>query len=214
MDTQVKISLCVGAVIFTAAAAGGLYSSISTAGTNRVVERPAHWVEMNENAFSSQNPPLSTQKRRFGYITGAVQNPGMYAISDEARVYDLVEAAGGLHPDADLSRLNMVAPIKDGAHIDIKKLSFSTHSPQNKKRRESTGKKLERSKYRNQYRYVYINTADADEISELPGIGPSLAQRIVDYRLRHGAFASPDSLLNVSGIGKAKLDKIRSLLRF
>ena len=217
MDTRTKLSLCTGLIIFAASAVAGYYYSSSDKQVY-IASRFQEMPRMNGPHNTSSVSPLERnhdRERRFGYITGAVMNPGLYAISEDARVYDLVKAAGGMLPEADRSQLNLAAPVRDGAHVHVKAVLLSSSNPRTamKRSRDAVTRSL-RPNNQNNLRYIYINSASAEELSVLPGIGPSLAQKIVEYRSSHGPFTSAETLLKVSGIGKAKLNKIRSLLRF
>lgn len=133
-------------------------------------------------------------------VQGAVRTPGLYKMAPGSIVQDAVFAAGGFLPNADSSRLNLAAPLTDGQELRIPSQIPTplpgTPSP------ESTpmGKNIN------------LNTATLEELDSLPGIGPVLAQRIIDYRQTVGPFQSVDDLLHVKGIGSALLEKIRDLV--
>lgn len=129
------------------------------------------------------------------HVSGPVAVPGIVAVPDGARVADAVAAAGGATPDADLSRLNLAAPVRDGDHIVV---PLVVDTP-------SGGGSVPSVRFD-------INTADAAAFETLDGIGPVLARRIVAYRDEHGPFGSVEDLLDVPGIGEAKLAIIRTAL--
>lgn len=134
------------------------------------------------------------------YVTGAVhQAEQHYTLPPESRVSDAVAAAGGALDTADLSRVNMADILRDGIQIDIPYKEAQANAPLPT---PIGGVK------------VSINSANAEELDALPGIGPVLAQRIVDYRTANGLFASLDALAEVSGIGASLLDELRDLIRF
>ena len=143
------------------------------------------------------------------YITGHVKNPGIYRLPANSRVETLIGAAGGFMALADREAVNMAKPLEDGAHVHVpykwaaqdKKVSNSDTSTKSKSKSKS---KPTKSKER-----VDINHADTETLTKLHGIGPVLARRIVEYRQAHGPFRSVDELINVNGIGKAKLDGMR-----
>ena len=130
-------------------------------------------------------------------VLGAVRAPGLYKLAPGSIVQDAVFAAGGFLPNADSSRLNLAAPVNDGQGLIIP-IQIPTPLPGTPPP-ESTpiGKKIN------------LNTATLEELDSLPGIGPVLAQRIIDYRQTTGPFQSVDDLLHVKGIGSALLEKIR-----
>ena len=215
MEDRLKFSLCLGGALFCIALAGAAVHVFSGRWEDHgptTLAGPA--LTMNLNDPSSSRPARRTlDGKRFAYITGAVVNPGMYAISDEARVVDLVRLAGGLRHDAQTEQLNLAAPVRDGSHVQVKAVVFEQNQTRKRKSTSVNTSAVNKAASGN-VRYVYVNTASAEEMCVLPGVGPALAQRIVEYRQNHGSFSSADSLLAVPGIGRAKLNKFRSLLRF
>lgn len=134
------------------------------------------------------------------YISGAVQKPDVYPLAAGSIVKDAMLAAGGPSDDADLDRINLAAPLADGQHIyvpHIGETELPVAPPANSP--AASGK-------------ININTAGLTELETLPGIGPTMAQRIYDYRQAHGPFAKIEDLMEVSGIGQATFDKIRDLI--
>jgi competence protein ComEA len=132
------------------------------------------------------------------YISGAVNKPGVYKVAPTARVADVVVLAGGLRADADYAAVNLAAHISDAAHIQV----------------QSIGAPMPHAVAESMPTTVAINRASAEELATLPGIGPALAARIVEYRTAHGAFATIDDLGAVPGIGAAMQAKLAPLLRF
>jgi len=118
------------------------------------------------------------------YVEGEVVNPGVYTLEQGDKVADAVEAAGGFTLDADQGSVNLAATLRDGEQIHIYKLG---DIPQK----------------------ININTAEAWLLESLPGIGETLAQRIVDYRIAHGYFQRIEDLKNVRDIGPAVFDKVK-----
>lgn len=141
------------------------------------------------------------------HAAGAVHAPGVYLFRGEARVFDLVEAAGGLTADADRDRVNLAAPLSDGLWMYFLQVGeTSVPAPVGGSGLADGGGAATRSGPLN------INMATAQQLESLPGVGPSIAAAIVEHRERIGGFASVDGLLAVSGIGPAKLDQIRDLV--
>ena len=154
------------------------------------------------------------------YVTGEVQRPGVVYVAFDGRVADAVNACGGVLPTADLNKVNMAQPVKDGLHVRVpEKTETGTGAVaaggatpgkgagaagQNGGR---SGKGQSASPASGDT--VNINTADAAELTKLKGIGPAMAQRIVEYREENGAFQSPEELQRVRGIGKAKFAKLK-----
>jgi competence protein ComEA len=133
-------------------------------------------------------------------VAGWVRRPGVYEFTTGQRVIDAVDAAGGARPGADLTSLNLAAPLTDGTQILVPKAGAApvgtgtgTSIPGT-----GTGGTL-----------VNINTASATELETLSGVGEVIAAAIVDYRTQNGPFTSVDQLEDVSGIGPATMEEIR-----
>ena len=141
------------------------------------------------------NPPLklpaSPVKKISVYVSGQVKNISVVELEDEGnlRFVDAVNAAGGLTDFADSDAVNLAAPLTDGQHIHIPTKDIFL---------------LPQNVYADSADLVNINTADAEKLATLKGIGPALAQRIIDYREQNGAFKTIDEIKNVRGIGDKK----------
>lgn len=142
------------------------------------------------------------------HVAGAVVHPGVYDLPDNSRVTDAIEAAGGFLADADKNGLNLAARLEDGERLDVPYVAgyapaesqgFTVVS-------EGTPSPLAGADL------VNINTASADELDKLPGIGQTTAQRIIDYRTNNGPFATIEDIINVAGIGTATYDEIKDLI--
>jgi competence protein ComEA len=135
------------------------------------------------------------------HVSGAVATPGVYPVPQDARLADVVIAAGGLRDDADESMLNMAARVGDGETIEIRA------APPLANEEVSPGEQASPSAG-----LVNINTATATELEQLPGIGPVLAERIIESRDTDGAFTDIASLSRVSGISDATVQEIAPLI--
>ena len=141
------------------------------------------------------------------HAAGAVEVPGVYRLSDGARVLDLVGAAGGLAPDADYDRVNLAAALFDGQWMYFPRIGQATvPAPVGGSGASGSGGAGAPSGP------LDLNTATAQQLESLPGVGPAIAAAIVEHRERVGGFTSVDGLLAVSGIGPAKLAVIRDLV--
>ena len=144
-------------------------------------------------------------------IVGAVVRPGLHELPATSRVADAVEAAGGLTAEADRLRLNLAEPLIDGARLWVPEVGESagpeivsvTAGAGDGGRAGAGGGRTGA--------LLNVNTADAAALEELPGIGPALAAAIVEHRRQSGPFTTIDKLVEVSGIGPAKLEQIRPL---
>lgn len=154
-------------------------------------------------------------------VSGAVLEPGIYDVPASCRVEEAIAVAGGLMENADSERVNLVRKVRDGMQIRVPVQKAARTSRTQRKNAqvtaglgESASKKYGSAKAgsgkknNNQMPRVRINSASASELQQLPGIGPALAQRIVETR-NSGRFTSVEDLLRVPGIGKAKLAKLR-----
>jgi competence protein ComEA len=134
------------------------------------------------------------------YVSGAVHHPDVYTLQPDSIVKDALLAAGGATDDADLDRINLALPVADGQHIYVPRQGEENLPIQPPANQPAAGQK------------VNINTADAAALESLPGIGPVLAQRILDYRQANGPFARAEDIMNVSGIGQATFMELRDLI--
>ncbi|HUF31610.1 MAG TPA: ComEA family DNA-binding protein [Acidimicrobiales bacterium] len=136
------------------------------------------------------------------HVAGAVVRPGVHRLPAGARVADLLEVAGGPAPDADLDRLNLAAPLADGTRVFVPRVGEPVPSVHGGDIGSGGGAS-------GLGQLVDINTADAALLETLPGIGPATAAAILDERARRGRFTRVEDLLDVRGIGEAKLAAIR-----
>lgn len=140
------------------------------------------------------------------HAAGAVEVPGVYRVPGDARVLDLVGAAGGLTPDADYDRVNLAAALSDGQWMYFPRVGQATvPAPLGGSGGGGGGAGAPSGP-------LDLNSATAQQLESLPGVGPAIAAAIVEHRQRVGGFTSVDGLLAVSGIGPAKLAVIRDLV--
>jgi competence protein ComEA len=147
------------------------------------------------------------------HVVGAVRRPGLYRLRDGARVADAVARAGGATGGAELTALNLAAPLVDGVQILVPRRPAAAGAvetggdvPSGLPLGSTTaatggmGPKLS------------LSSATADQLDELPGVGPITAQKILDYRAEHGPFRSVDDLDAVPGIGPTRIEQLRDLV--
>jgi competence protein ComEA len=133
------------------------------------------------------------------HAAGAVLRPGVYELRPGARVRDLLAAAGGPAADAEVDRLNLAAPLVDGSQVYVPRAGEAAPVPSSGGGGAPAGP-------------LDLNTATVEQLDELPGVGPATAQAIVSAREKLGGFRSVDDLLDVRGIGPAKLEALRDLV--
>jgi competence protein ComEA len=136
-------------------------------------------------------------------VVGAVRRPGLYRLAQGSRIADAITRAGGAVRKADLAQVNLAAPLADGEQIVVPKRGApgsvgGAGTP-------GTGPGATTAP-------VQLSTATLEQLDTLPGVGPVTAQKILDYREKHGAFSSVDELDAVPGIGPKRLDQLRDLV--
>ena len=142
-------------------------------------------------------------------VDGAVVRPGVYRLKEGARVSQALDAAGGLTVEADVTGLNRASKITDGQKIYVPTVGEQQAAAAVGGAESSAATTPGAGSSSG---LVNINTASAAELQTLSGIGPSMAQSIIDERTKNGAFASVDDLMRVSGIGEKKLAKIKDCI--
>ncbi len=136
------------------------------------------------------------------HVAGAVVNPGVYELPNGSIARQAIEKAGGALDNAAMDWINLAATLSDGEQITVP-IQADSGDPTSISPPEVNTSNND---------LLNINTATAPELERLPGIGPSLAQKIVDYRERYGPFEKIEDITHVSGIGTAKFDQIRDLI--
>ena len=220
------IITAIGVIVFLIA---GMFTMIFTDSGNETANHNHNLRSENASQNSQSQKKISieesqpqaqnTQSRTvYVYITGEVKKPGVYKLSEDSRIFQLVEMAGGFTSKADRDFLNLAENVADGSHIHvgakasqqsplIPGMPANVHAniqPQN----ANTPITYSHSQPQSSTGRVNVNTANATELESLPGVGPAIAKRIIDYRNQHGNFSSPEDLINVRGIGKSKLAQI------
>lgn len=159
------------------------------------------WQE-GEVLFTSPEPVVTAgltepQKQPvYVYISGAVAKPGLYTFDEPVRVGEALEQAGKILAYGDNSAVNLAAPIADGDHI---------HIPYNLDGVPS-GNTVDDG-------LISLNEADEGDLTELPGVGPSMAKKIIEHRQEHGPFTAVEDLQNVKGIGPAKFKQLQDKVK-
>lgn len=158
-------------------------------------------VARNPSGTSVTLRPVPTDKPLVVHITGAVPRPGVYALPEGARVQDAISAAGGFLAEAEKTGINLARALEDGEQLDIPYIEGFTPVIATPEEVFVPSSDL-----------VDINTAAEFELETLPGIGPTTAQKIVEYRETNGPFVSIEDIVNVPGIGPVTYDRIKDLI--
>jgi competence protein ComEA len=137
-------------------------------------------------------------------VVGAVRQPGLYRLEQGSRIADAVARAGGATPKAQLAQVNLAAPLADGEQVVIPKRGVPGAAP--------TGADGSPAGAGIGTAPIQLSTATLEQLDSLPGVGPATAQKILDYRTKHGAFSSVEELDAVPGIGPKRLDQLRDLV--
>jgi competence protein ComEA len=139
------------------------------------------------------------------YICGEINKAGVYEINKNTRIIDLIELAGGAKADAFMESINLAEILTDSQKIYVPSKLEASSSGSNNFQDGS-------SQISNKDKLININFAPVNELELLPGIGPELAQRIIDYRNNAGSFKSKEDLKNVSGIGEKKFEALKDFI--
>jgi competence protein ComEA len=168
----------------------------------RLVHRGGQWSHTPcSHTPCALAPPLRvartvrTAPRLVVDVAGAVRRPGIYRLATGTRVDDAVAAAGGGTARADITAVNLAAPLSDGEQVLVPARGSAGAAG------ASAGSTI-----------VDLNSATAEQLDTLPGIGPSTAAKIIAYRQQHGAFHSLAELDAISGIGPSKLAELKGLV--
>jgi competence protein ComEA len=138
-------------------------------------------------------------------VVGAVRKPGLYRLEQGARIADAVARAGGPTAKADVALINLAAPLADGEQVIVPRRGTAAVGSATPAGSSASGGAPTGGP-------VHLSTATLEQLDSLPGIGPVTAQKILDYRQKHGAFTSVDELDAVPGIGPARLDQLQDLV--
>lgn len=164
--------------------------------------------------------PAPTKAPIAVHVIGAVPRPGLYEFSEGARVQDAIDAAGGMLATANTAAINLAALLTDGQQLNIPYKSGSEPVEQD----TSSSLELPGSSSTEEVPpaatddpeadvdLLNINTASLEELDSLPGIGPTIAQRIIDYREENGAFSTIEEIMEVSGVSPATYESIKDLI--
>jgi len=148
--------------------------------------------------------PVPTEMPIIVHITGAVPRPGVYALAQGSRVQDAISAAGGFLAEAEKTGINLARALEDGEQLDIPYVEGA--SPVILEEPAATEAPVESTEL------ININFASQAELESLPGIGPTTAQKIIQYREQNGSFLTTEDIINVPGIGPGTYERIKDLI--
>jgi competence protein ComEA len=150
----------------------------------------------------SERPRAAESPKLVVHVVGAVRRPGLYRLREGSRIADALARAGGATRKADLTVVNLAAPLADGVQVVVPgrlPAGAAASSASGTSAAAPSGP-------------VHLNTATLEQLDALPGVGPVTAQKILDYRQQNGGFASVDELDAVPGIGPARMEQLREVV--
>lgn len=162
--------------------------------------------QFTDELINEENLIKEEQDKLIVDIKGAIKHPGVYEFNEGDRVNDLIKQAGGFLEEADETKVNLAQKLHDEMILFIPEEGEENIEASNiSLTSTSNGSEADN--------IVQVNYATKEQFETLPGIGPSKAQAIIDYREEHGPFNSPDDLLNISGIGEKTLENIEQYIQ-
>ncbi len=180
---------------------------------NKNINKEDNFIINRASDISENNPVIQIEiPPVIIHIAGAVKNPGVYQLKSTDRIVDAVKIAGGATEEANLDLINLAALLKDGQKIIV---PYKTYSGTGEEINTNTYNYVERvysSSSVSTSAKININTANANMLQTLPGIGPVLSERIIEYRNQNGLFGVIDDIKDVSGIAEKKYEGIKDLI--
>ncbi|WP_312649190.1 helix-hairpin-helix domain-containing protein [Aminipila sp.] len=174
---------------------------------------------VTSNAIGEKKVEKNKPEKIYVDITGAVEIPYVYEMKEGARVYEVIEIAGGLKDDADISNLNLAQIVKDEDKITVfTKDQIANGTAEQPMQNSKSSVVTNADKNHNQQNelnpdsegLININAATSAELQTIKGIGPSTAEKIISYKQEHGQFKKIEEIMNVSGIGEKTFAKFKS----
>ena len=188
-------------------------NQIETNSENLILETREENNSISVNTISTQSE--TNEETIVVHITGEIKKEGVIYLEKGSRIIDAIKKAGGATKQADLSQVNLAYELQDGQKIYIpnKNEEITEYIVDGKMSDTGSNKNSEKSSIEGNSNYenvkININTATLAELDNLPGIGPAIAQKIIEYREEDGGFNSIEDLQNVKGIGQAKYEDIK-----
>lgn len=218
MEIQDEAPDTVGSTAGSSDGADGVAKSSSTADASEDSSDPAKDTESDGNAGDSANAVSG-----YVYVCGAVQNPGVYPMTDGMRVYEALELAGGFTEEADEQWLNQAEAVFDGQRLyvytreETQQMEYdswaeSSAGSGSTGTAQQTGSGSDSAAVADSSGKININTADRTALMTLPGIGETKADAVISYREQYGLFSTIEDIQNVAGIKSAVFSKIKDLI--
>lgn len=204
LSNQEKITIILLLIVIIIGGGIVLYKNINS--EEKITINRASAISENNPAIQKEVPPLII------HITGAVKNPGVYQLKSTDRVVDAVKIAGGATEEANLDAINLAALLKDGQKIIVPSKIYNENGEEINKNIDNNAEAMYSSSSGSIYGKININTANASMLQSLPGIGPVLSERIIEYRNQNGFFGVIDDIKDVSGIAEKKFEGIKDLI--
>ena len=198
-------------IIFVLLAAGVIFLQYinSTKDVYKEEENISLIEEQMEKTSSIEN-----EEKIIVHVTGAVNKNGIVEVKENARINDVIEAAGGITKDADLTNVNLAYIVEDGQKIYIPSKDDQNFTEKiNDKEKEIISDNAGESIIKNKSEtdsIININKANLEKLKLLPGVGETTALKILEYRETHGKFKNIEELKNISGIGETKYNLIKN----
>ena len=203
-SNQDKITIILLLIVVIVGVGIVLYKNINN--EDNFIINSASDISENTPAIQIEIPPVII------HIAGAVKNPGVYQLKSTDRIVDAVKIAEGATEEANLDLINLAAILKDGQKIII---PYKTYSETGEEINTNTHNNAESMYYSSPVSTsakININTANANMLQTLPGIGPVLSERIIEHRNQNGLFGMIDDIMDVSGIAEKKYEGIKDLI--
>lgn len=212
-DKKQKIFIIFFIVIFILVLLYTIWSFINS--KNSYIDVDEDLMIKTENNINSSNDInnaiQASSEKIIVYIIGSVKNPGIYELDVDSRVSDAVNSAGGLLDDADISKINLAFKLEDGQKITIPSINddLDDDSSYEDFISQDSGNIISDTSSNSSTKKVNLNTASQTELETLPGIGPSTALKIINYRNENGKFSSIEDIKKVPGIGDSKFNNLK-----
>lgn len=202
---QIAIIVAIGVIFIVVI---GLY--IYTTYSQNQTELGEDFYQENQEEEKEEKKNENSLKKIMVHIAGEVNKPGIVEVEEGSRIVDVVEEANGFTQEANIDKVNLAYVVEDGQKITIPNYEETENSLYISK--ESGDSIIEEINTKGGDGMVNINEATQTQLEELPGIGPSTALKIIEYRKENGDFKQVEDIKKINGIGEAKFDKIKDYI--